>query len=450
MVVELDTARKIRAVSDLLVQIFSVDELWRFIVCNYDDEIASQISWRQSRATVAVETVRLLKRNGRLNEHFFTLLRQVRRCSVVDIDKVEKFVSTRPVASSSGYLLKVSSTETERAAVCWFVEIMCYIFHVFAAGTMLFKHDLDVVEGLFLAGVSCLVLVGGVFVSYARARLQLRASVFLHHALGGPVLSTSVRPGKDLLARDGFRYLEYVVMCGMLFVAPCTAYDLLTTCCPLPVLAIRAGVGTVMLLLGLVAIRAARRPLLTYAQYLVEVCCKRAQNSVLKKVGTASFLAAAMVCATGQPMVSNSDGVGQEASSGGMYADALPLSGQINKSSPLIAIHPTRFTSRGPSAREARAAELLTLAQHMLSEGRPEAAYQLGQESCLRHPTAEAYEVLVTAVCAMADRRLAKTLVDIAPRDQRHRVQECLGGTEVTQPGEAPSSLLECPSSPAS
>jgi len=268
---------KARALTDLLVTIFTRDELRQLILLYFGKQIATQISWNGSRAAVALAAAETLNRHGLVNDQLFDHLRELRPHHR-DVTRVEQFLSKSVVGASSSSdpsqsdcLYRVSRTETERAAVFRFAESVAYVIYLATTGLLMLLQDLEVAEIQFLAVVACVALAGGYGMSVYRLKLHRRVASYISKQTSvTPRLTAKRRPGNDLLGRDRYRFLEYTAICGLLTLALFATYEGIVSCCPLSTTVVRCLVGVVMLLFGLGVFRAARRPLLNYVDHIAD------------------------------------------------------------------------------------------------------------------------------------------------------------------------------------
>lgn len=86
-----DRTQVVRTASlgDLLLQLFTVEELRLFVRCFRDaEEIEASLAWQAPAATVTSDLVQVLRRRGRIDACFFESLRGVRPHRVAEIDAV--------------------------------------------------------------------------------------------------------------------------------------------------------------------------------------------------------------------------------------------------------------------------------------------------------------------------------------------------------------------------
>lgn len=97
-----DPARQ--ALLELLLSLFSVDELHRITVYQFGTELGAQLPMQAPAASVALALITSLERRGLLDDNFFALLRRERPRRTPEIDRVQQLhggPSARPLVTSS-------------------------------------------------------------------------------------------------------------------------------------------------------------------------------------------------------------------------------------------------------------------------------------------------------------------------------------------------------------
>ncbi len=280
---------KTRALTDLLVAVFTRDELKAWLQLYYSDKLVVQIPWHGSRVTVVLGVVKTLTRHGRIDEELFANI-ALHRPHREDVPRVKNFVLEPDCAESqSDYLIRVSTTESERAAVFRIAEFAAYLFHLVLTGLVAYVHTLQLVDAEFLAGVACLSLAGGYWLSRYQLALHKRVTNYIREETGiTPNVATALRPGDDLFDRDRHRYLEYIALAGFAMVASASIYEVALPCCERWVALVRCLLSVILLVLGLGIFRAARQPLVSYADHIADTRIKEATKRALRKVSVAS------------------------------------------------------------------------------------------------------------------------------------------------------------------
>ncbi len=376
-------------VKELLTTLFTAEELKHFIQFKYDEKVSVQVPWNRAFSHVAGEVVLLLNRRGLIDRRFFELLRKERPRLSGKIDFVEKFVlQSASTASQSGYLMIVASAEEERAGIFGIAEVGSYVFHLGTSGVASIMHNLQLDEVAFLAGLSGLVLTGGVFLSRARNKIHERAMLCLR-ASGGE----SYQPSSELTQRNRLRVLEYTALLGLLAAALTACYEVFSPCCELTLTAKRTGIAAVMFLWGFLAFQAARRPVLKTA----ESALKR-----LGKLGVLSIIIGFLVYSVKCTDIADDFNM--------TLWYSVPRERQCSTGTERC-IEPTRSCN----SIETQCAMLLNGGNILLWAGLPRAAFVLGKRCHELLPTSESLELMVKASCAMEDRESAEELILQSP-----------------------------------
>jgi len=444
---------KARALTDLLVTTFTREELHQLILLSYGNQIAAHISWQGSRAAVALATAQTLARHGLVNAQLFDYLQQARPHHR-DVTRVEQFllqpnsdvVLVSPNPSQSDCLRRVLVTETERAAVFRFAESMAYLFYLGTTGLLILSHELGGADIPYMAGLACVVLVGGYCLSLYRLKLHRRVASFLGtQTSAGPILTSECRPGKDLLSRDRFRFLEYTAVLGLFSLALHGVYEGVASCCATSTMLVRFLIGGIMLLLGIGIFRAARQPLLSYVDHIADKRVRKAESrhvcrtalpltlTLLATLNHKTFAVAPEALFEAPSSIENivhgraCEDVTSQEPTGVPVTQAEPTDTPMEtweSEAPM----PARKPKREPKLSKCRKqAKTLKKAEEMLRKHNAEEAYHLAK-SCHDHtPSRQSLEMMVAAACMMLDRRLADKLIRNSPRPSQWALEKiCL------------------------